>query len=280
MDRAASDSAVGAWQRLGERVFVCVCEPESVNAGLVLGNRHALLIDVGSNPEQGSALTASVEREFGRQIDRVVITHAHYDHWFGLAGVPEHAKAFGQVGLLQEAEELLSGDDAFQFGFSPELVIAPQNLIREYTSLSLGGVKVWLRHFGPAHSNTDLVAILPDSGFAFVGDLIETNGPPQFGPDSTVSGWPGALDQLLSFTSANTIFIPGHGGPVSVETVRTQRDQIAELYQRVTMLQRSGLGLQEVLTQIDDSWPFDMPTVKSAAIATFAEVGELAGNSL
>jgi glyoxylase-like metal-dependent hydrolase (beta-lactamase superfamily II) len=271
------DTVIGAWQRLGDRVHICVCEPETVNVGLVLGNRHTLLIDTGSNPEQGASLAASVEQQFDREVDRVVITHAHYDHWFGLAGAPLHAKAFGQVGLLQEADDLISGEDAFQFGFSPELVLAPQNLIREYTSLSLGGVKVWLRHFGPAHSNTDLVAILPEAGFAFVGDLIETNGPPQFGPDSTVSGWPGALDKLLTLTRPDTVFIPGHGRPVGAETVRAQRDQIAALYQRVAALQRSGLSLQEVLSRIDDSWPFDVPTSKSAAIAIYAEVGEFAG---
>jgi glyoxylase-like metal-dependent hydrolase (beta-lactamase superfamily II) len=248
-----------------------------VNVGLVLGNKHVMMVDTGSSPEQGAALVASVVRQFRRDVDRVVITHAHYDHWFGLAGVSDRAKAFGQVGLLREADELLQGEDAFQFGFSPEQVLAPQNLIRDYTSFSLGGVKVWLRYFGPAHSNTDLVVVLPNAGFAFVGDLVETSGPPQFGPDSTLSGWPGALDQLLALTTADTVFVPGHGRPVGVDVVRRQRDQIAELYQRLTALQRAGLGLQEVLGRIDETWPFDVATARSAAISVFAEVGELAG---
>ena len=45
----------------------------------------SLLVDTGSSPAQGAQLRADVVELTGADPAHVVISHAHRDHWFGLA---------------------------------------------------------------------------------------------------------------------------------------------------------------------------------------------------
>ncbi|MDR0435531.1 MAG: MBL fold metallo-hydrolase [Propionibacteriaceae bacterium] len=270
--------SIGEWTQIAPAAYRAVAEPETVNIGLVLGSKHVLLVDTGSCPAQGAAIAESVWHRFERKIDRVVVTHAHYDHWFGLCAFTD-VKTYGQAGLL---DELSSGDSAplaSQLGFSPEFITAPQNLILEWGSFNLGGEQVQLRHFGPAHSNSDLVVYLPQQRLAFVGDLLEESGAPHFGPDSTVSTWPGVIDQIIALVDPDTTLVPGHGKPVDVAFAAKQRDDLCEFHDRVRERHTQGYGLQQALrqTELDGKkrWPFDITTAREATICIYAELGQL-----
>ena len=75
------------WSALTTRVWTTTVEPESVTCGLVAGEDHVLLIDTGSTPEQGHSLAMSAVCMLGRPVDRIVVTHHHYDHSGGLSGI-------------------------------------------------------------------------------------------------------------------------------------------------------------------------------------------------
>ncbi|MDR1355780.1 MAG: MBL fold metallo-hydrolase [Propionibacteriaceae bacterium] len=272
-----STFSITDWASVTATVYLAVAQPETVNIAVVFGTKHVLLVDTGSSPVQGAAIADSVQRRFGRTIDRVVVTHAHHDHWFGLAAFAA-VKTYAQAQLLETAT---TGDDAVlaqQLGFSPELITVPQNLIREWGSFNLGGEQVQLKHFGPAHSNSDLVVYLPKQQVAFVGDLLEESGPLQFGPDSTIGTWPGVIDQIVKLVTKNTILIPGHGKPVDVAYALQQRDEISNFYQHVQKLRSSGYGLQEALLQAesdgDQVWPFNISAAREATICAYAELAQ------
>jgi glyoxylase-like metal-dependent hydrolase (beta-lactamase superfamily II) len=266
------------WVQVTSKVFLAVAEPESVNVGLVLGNKHALLVDTGSSPAIGQALAESVQHQFGRTVDRVAVTHAHYDHWFGLCAFSD-VKTYGQAALLDELSLGDNADLAYQLGFSPELITAPQNLVLEWGSFNLGGEQVQLKHFGPAHSNSDLVVYLPGQQLAFVGDLLEQSGPPSFGPDSTVGTWPGVIDQIVAMVGPEATLVPGHGKPLDVPAANRQREELSDFYSRVCKQHDQGFGLQEALHHAEEEgqtqWPFDIATAREATICIYAELGPI-----
>jgi glyoxylase-like metal-dependent hydrolase (beta-lactamase superfamily II) len=68
---------------------------------------------------------------------------------------------------------------------------------------------------------------VPDADLLFAGDLIESAGPPSFGPDSVPDEWAGTLDGLIGLMTEATRAIPGHGEPVGREFVFEQRGRIA-----------------------------------------------------
>ncbi|GAA3787000.1 MBL fold metallo-hydrolase [Micrococcus endophyticus] len=240
------------------RVLVARCEPEGVNVGLVVGRERALLVDVGTFPAQGAALRAAADDVAGRltgvRVGVAVLTHDHYDHWFGLAGLPD-LEAWAHAGLGEPAGS--SADWLPRVG----LAAAPRPSRRIDDGgrqvLDLGGLSAVVEHHGRAHTRTDLTVLVPEAGVLFAGDLVEESGPPQHGPESDLARWPGVLDAVLqrletpaapssqnepcgmapttgeigaipqgSFHGEVRV-VPGHGAVVDAAFVRAQREALA-----------------------------------------------------
>jgi glyoxylase-like metal-dependent hydrolase (beta-lactamase superfamily II) len=207
-------------------VYVAVAEPESVNLGLIVGSQRTLLVDTGSTPAQGRALRASLAAVTDRPLTAVVITHWHYDHAFGLAAfadVPRIAHESVRSRLLSAeaaAEAKRLGVDSRELG-QPNVEIAVA------TALDLGDRRVEIAHLGRGHTDGDLVVVVPDADVLFAGDLLESAGPPSFGPDSVPDEWPATVDAVIGLMTAATLAVPGHGEPVGREFVFEQRGWIA-----------------------------------------------------
>ena len=101
----------------------------------------------------------------------VVATHWHFDHAFGLAGfagVPTFAHEtvpswLAHPGAREVAENL---------GVAFDSLAAPTQTFALARVVDLGGPRVELVHFGRGHTDGDVVAIVPDSGVIFAGDLL------------------------------------------------------------------------------------------------------------
>jgi len=89
------------------------------------------------------------------------------------------------------------------------------------------------RHFGPVHSKSDSVLILPDAKVVYTGDLLFIGIAPVMwsGP---AKAWLAALDGLLEETGPDWLFVPGHGPVTDVEGLRGVRRYFEYLDEAVT----------------------------------------------
>jgi glyoxylase-like metal-dependent hydrolase (beta-lactamase superfamily II) len=218
--------SIGPWLELRSGVYRAVAEPESVNLGLIVGSHRALLVDTGSSPSQGRALRASLAGVSENSLAAVVVTHWHHDHAFGLAAfadVPKiaHESVHVRLGSADSVSE------ARRLGVDPAELAYPNAEIAVATALDLGDRRVEIAHLGRGHTDGDLVIVVPDADLLFAGDLIESAGPPSFGPDSVPDEWPGTLDAVIGLMTATTLAVPGHGEPVDREFVFELRGRIA-----------------------------------------------------
>jgi glyoxylase-like metal-dependent hydrolase (beta-lactamase superfamily II) len=223
---SATGSTPGPWREVRSDVYVAVAEPESVNLGLIVGSTRALLVDTGSTPVQGRAIRASLAAVTDKPLAAVVLTHWHYDHAFGLAAysdIPRIAHESVHV-RLASAE---SAAEAQRLGVEPEELGRPNVRIAVATAVDLGERRVEIAHLGSGHTDGDLVVVVTDADLLFVGDLIESSGPPSFGPDSVPGEWPATVDAVIGLMTADTLAVPGHGAPVGREFVFEQRGRIA-----------------------------------------------------
>ena len=229
------------WESLGPRAGRVRLPVWDCTAGLVVGDRGALMIDPGSSLREGDRLRAEAGRLLAplggeRCVTHLAFTHPHFDHVLG-AAVFEGAEAFGAAGIgalfERERDELCA--DAVRHGVAPgeaaEAVGAlarPRHEVAGERTLDLGGVEVLLANMGPGHTAHDLVVLVPgDPGVVFCGDLVEESGEPQAGPDAVASLWPAALDRLLGLGGEDARYVPGHGAVVDAGFVRSQRDALA-----------------------------------------------------
>jgi glyoxylase-like metal-dependent hydrolase (beta-lactamase superfamily II) len=226
----------GRWVEVANGVFARRYVELDQTLGLVVGDSHCLVIDTGTDEVHGASMAAAVR--FVTPLPwTVVITHAHFDHFFGTAAflpasVISHERCrslilaegerqrrvwsakYRSEGKAEQAERLATAK-----------LVAPTEVITSQVRLDLGGRTVTLVHAGPAHTDHDVFVHVPDVDVVFAGDLVEQGAPPSVGPDSQVSDWPSALDRILDLRPA--VVVPGHGDPVDAEFVRLQRNELA-----------------------------------------------------
>lgn len=218
--------SLGPWRTLREGVYVAVAEPESVNLGLVVGAVGCVLVDTGSSPDQGRAVRAAIAEVTDRPLVAVALTHWHYDHAYGLAAFADLPTVGHEsvAGRLQSAE---AAADAERLAVDPAELAVPSRPIVLAAAYDLGDRRVEIAHLGPGHTDGDLVVVVPDADLIFAGDLIESAGPPSFGPDSDADQWATTLDSVIGLMTERTRAVPGHGEPVDREFVFEQRGRIA-----------------------------------------------------
>jgi glyoxylase-like metal-dependent hydrolase (beta-lactamase superfamily II) len=225
----------GRWLELGDGVFARRYAELDLSVGLVVGDGHCLIVDTRGDLAQGAELAAAV-RKITPAPWTVAITHAHWDHCFGttpllpcevwahdlchadLAATGTHqrddvVRMYREQGRPDAADRVAEVEP-----------VLPDHLVTHRATLSVGGRLVVLAHFGPGHTDHDLVVQVPDAGVVFAGDLVEQGAPPAF-EDAFPLAWPTAVDGILGL--APRTVSPGHGEPVDAGFVTGQRAELA-----------------------------------------------------
>lgn len=146
--------------------------------------------------------------------------------------------------FVAEAENLDAGD------FAPTKVIT-----KDETRIGVGGVALELFHFGPGHTDNDLVLRLPDLNIVHTGDLVFNQMNPYFDLPSGASGlgWIESCARVIELCDEQTVVVPGHGPITDVGGIRTQRRYFERLFERVRTEIDKGTPKDDI-TQM--SWAF------------------------
>jgi glyoxylase-like metal-dependent hydrolase (beta-lactamase superfamily II) len=210
----------------------------TVNAVLVIGGARAAVVDTLATEDQARDLLAAV-RDLTDLPLVLVNTHAHFDHVLG-----NHTLGAEEVWAHEAAARAMRDDEAgLRRAWAaecradyPELVDpvaaaplrAPNRTVHSVSTVDLGGRVLELRHHGPAHTDGDLVASVPDVDVLIAGDLVESAGPPAFAEAYPLE-WPDTLAAILAGLTGRSVVVPGHGPAVDAAFVRAQHDQLTAL---------------------------------------------------
>ena len=269
------------FEQLRPGVWRAVARPASVNIGLIAGSAGALLIDTGSAPAQGARLRAAAEAVAGVPLVAVVVTHAHFDHYYGLAACDD-LPTYGHESLTEALDADQVPEEAAELGFATSELRPPNRPLSLARMIDLGGGRrAEIVHFGRGHTAGDLVAIVPDADVIFTGDLLEQGAPPAMGPDCFMKEWPAALDGVLGLVNERTLLVPGHGEPFDRTFAFTQRAEISSVYGQVEYLISQGVAEADALAA--GEWQFDDDTIARVlpiAYAQLAAKGKVPGRRL
>lgn len=186
------------------------------NAGFVVTDEGVVVIDALGTPALGNALLQAIRGVTSKPVKRVILTHYHADHFYGL----EALKAAGaDVWAHRLALEYLdSGEaerrreqrarDLFPWVDDSMKIIRADRWLDEHTEFALGGVRFEIHHLGPAHSPEDVIVVVPQEGVIFSGDILFAGRIPFVGQaDSKL--WLERIDRLLELKPR--VMITGHG---------------------------------------------------------------------
>jgi glyoxylase-like metal-dependent hydrolase (beta-lactamase superfamily II) len=186
------------------------------NAGFVITREGVVVFDALGTPALGKELLDAIREITLVPIRRVIVSHYHADHFYGLAAFK---KAGAEIWAQRAARGYLASDAARQrlaerrqslapwVGADMRLVAADRWLDRE-TSFQLDGLTFRIFPAGPAHTPEDLAMAVEEENVLFVGDLIFSGRVPFVGEADT-KAWIAAIDRIAEFKPK--VMIPGHG---------------------------------------------------------------------
>ena len=189
------------------------------NAGFVVTDEGVVVIDALGTPALGNALLQAIRSVTPKPLKRVILTHYHADHYYGLEALK---RAGAEAWADSAAEGVVESDEAKRrleqrardlFPWVDEkmaLLKADRWLARD-EAFTLGGVRFEVIRFGPAHSPEDLVVWLPAQRIVFCGDILFAGRIPFVG-DADGRAWLQRIERLLAMDPR--VVVTGHG-PVS-----------------------------------------------------------------
>jgi glyoxylase-like metal-dependent hydrolase (beta-lactamase superfamily II) len=186
------------------------------NAGFVVTNDGVVVIDSLGTPPLAQELVKQIRKITSQPIRRVIVTHYHADHVYGL----QVFKALGaDIWAHKRGQEYLEGpvaeqrlaqrrEDLFPWVDENTRVLPADKWLDGDAEFEMGGLHFKLTYVGPAHAPDDLAIFVPEDNVLYSGDVVFKGRVPYVG-DANSKLWLQALDKLLVFKPK--YMIPGHG---------------------------------------------------------------------
>jgi glyoxylase-like metal-dependent hydrolase (beta-lactamase superfamily II) len=176
--------------------------------------RQALLIDA---PLEPGAIAEFIEKN-DLLLEDILITHGHFDHYYGLPFLLSRFSSVKEVYLHPDDLDLWnSGGGAKHFWGKSIPVTQPTHLLAPGETIKLGVHEFTFRH-APGHSAGSVIYYSAEMQSAFVGDVIFLQGIGRTDLDG------GDFNQLIHsiqtqvFTlPEQTTLYPGHGPATTVK---------------------------------------------------------------
>jgi glyoxylase-like metal-dependent hydrolase (beta-lactamase superfamily II) len=221
------------------------------NAGFVVTGDGVVVFDSLGTPSLANKLVSKIREITDQPIRKVIVSHYHADHIYGLQVFEEMG---AEISAPEGSQKYLQSEAARErleerrFSLEPWVnentrLILPDVTISKSDTFTMGDVTFTINYMGKAHSDGDLSMLVEPDRVLFSGDLIFEGRVPFVGSADTKS-WLETLTRLE--TGGLTALIPGHG-PASTspqETIELTRAYLAYL--------REVMG-----AAVDEFMPFD-----------------------
>jgi glyoxylase-like metal-dependent hydrolase (beta-lactamase superfamily II) len=222
------------------------------NAGFVVTGDGVVVFDSLGTPSLAYKLVQIIESITDQPIKKVVVSHYHADHIYGLQVFEElGAEIIAPYGAQKymRSEAAASRLEERQFSLDPWVnenthLVLPDTTVEKSHAFKLGDITFTINFMGKAHSDGDMTMLVEPDKVLFSGDIIFEGRIPYVG-NADSKKWLETLTRLE--TGGLTALIPGHG-PASHhpgDTISLTRRYLA--YLRKVM----GEGIDE-LTPFDE----------------------------
>jgi glyoxylase-like metal-dependent hydrolase (beta-lactamase superfamily II) len=204
----------------------------------ILGQGRVAIVDPGPDDDTHlSALLAAVE---GEQVEAILVTHTHRDHVGGLNKLRSAtgARVVGAAPFTPRGDGSGGLDSSHDRHYSPDAILADSERWQG-AGATIEAIAT------PGHCSNHLCFALLEEGALLSGDHVMAWSTSVVAPpDGSMRAYMDSLDKLRG--RSETIYWPGHGGPV-VEPQRYVRALIHHRRQReVSILNALGGGPQTI----------------------------------
>lgn len=252
----------------------------------VIGTQSTLIVDAGNSPAHAELFLSRIKPYLVSPPHRVVLTHSHWDHIFGLATMNIPGIAYRSV--IREIEQMARLDwrntaleqrvnQGTEILFCCEkikkemsetqraklILKPPEEVFDESISLNLGGVTCRVEHVGGEHCQDSCVVFIPEDKILFLGDCLYMdiyNGPWSYSPPKLL----GLIDKISSFDAE--IYVLSHSPPMDHAAMQVYLDDLRTVA-RAT--QEAGSRPQEIFRLLQNRHNKPVPPTQTELIQYF-----------
>jgi glyoxylase-like metal-dependent hydrolase (beta-lactamase superfamily II) len=220
------------------------------NAAVIIDDHDITIVDALGSPSLAEQLLSLIREISALPIKRVISTHYHADHIYGLqVFVEQGAEVLAPYGVHEYLNSPAAAERLEERRFSLEpwvneqtRLVLPDKLIKKSTQLKGQAVSMTINYLGKSHSDADLTIFVEPDNVFITGDVIFEGRIPFVG-DSDSKAWLETLNAMADQKGISAL-IPGHGGLAKdpAKAIGLTRDYLAYLREHL------GAGVQEMMT--------------------------------
>jgi cyclase len=199
--------------------------PEATTGGIILGEKGVLVVESMLNTKLANQVLDQVSRLTDKPIRYVVNTVYHGDHYYGNFLFPSSATIIMHSESKRYIDQKFEQDRKFMInlmgadvGIQDVKARAGDILVDHDTTIDLGGRTVELKVFGLGQTKGDLFVWLPKEKIFFTSNAILAEKPAipwllEGNHDLALE----TMRKMKAFLPADTVIVPGHGRPTTIE---------------------------------------------------------------
>jgi glyoxylase-like metal-dependent hydrolase (beta-lactamase superfamily II) len=243
-----------SFDQIGPGLYAFTAEGDP-NSGVIVGDDAVMVVDAQPTPATANELIARVAKVTDKPIKYVLLTHHHAVRTLGASAYQgaEILASDATRGLIAERGKQ---DMESEFARFPRLFRAAESIpgltwptitFPDQISVWLGRREVRVMHVGRGHTAGDVIAVVPDAGAVFAGDLVEYKTACYCG-DAHFTDWLATLDHLAEMQPA--ALVPGRGAALTTpeavaEGLALTGDFVSMLYGSVSDSVVKGRSLKD-----------------------------------
>jgi len=219
------------------------------NIAVLTGPDGKLLVDaeiVSARPNVSAAL-AGINAD---PVKQLINTHWHFDHTGGNEWLHE---AGASILAHENTRKHLSKETRVEgwkhtFPAAPAGAI-PSTVFKEDHTLHFNGDTLVLKHYLPAHTNSDISVHFTEADIFHTGDTFWNRDYPfiDYSTGGSIDGTIRAAEANLAKVTDKMIVIPGHGAVGGRADLVLFRDVMVEIRDKVAALKKQGKSLAEAV---------------------------------
>jgi cyclase len=209
-----------------------------------------LLVDSGAPGATGKLQSELKNFARGTKVHTLINTHSHRDYTggnevFGKAGakIIAHAKAAQRIGV----DVYLPAEDRYAKAL-PKAAVPTEVFYVGSKELTVGGEHIQCGYLQQPHTDGDIYVYFRDSNVLAVGDAVAPVSDPVI--SWYEGGWVGgrvdSQDLILKVGNEQTRVVAGTGGVISHAEVKTERDAMVKVFDRVSDAMRKGFTTEDM----------------------------------
>jgi glyoxylase-like metal-dependent hydrolase (beta-lactamase superfamily II) len=257
--RAAAATAKITTQKL--RGNVSMLEGSGGNIAVLTGPDGKLLVDAGITASR-PAITDALAALGSDPVKHLINTHWHFDHTDGNEWVHSIGAEITAHENTRKHMSVATRVEGWNFTFPPAPKGAlPTQLFDAEREWQGNGTTLRLKHYSPAHTDSDISVEFVKENILHVGDTWWNGHFPfiDYWTGGSIDGAIRAAEANVTRVADDTIVIPGHGPVGGKPALIEFRDMLVAIRGKVADLKKQGKSLAEVIearptVEFDPKW--------------------------